>query len=55
MSYIADRLKEPSSHAAIAAICTAAPSALAGNPLGILGVITGVIGFLFPEKQNPPA
>jgi len=52
MQYIIDRLKEPSSHASVAAIIAAMPQAVAGNPLAIASVVSGVIGILLPESQK---
>lgn len=52
MNYILNRLREPSSHASLAAIIAAAPQAVAGNPMAIASVIAGLIGILAPERKD---
>lgn len=51
MKYLIARLREPSTHASLAAIIAALPQAVAGNPLAIASVVSGVIGVLAPESK----
>lgn len=51
MKFFLQRLREPSSAASVAALVTAVPHALAGDPLAIGSVIAGLIGFFVPESK----
>jgi hypothetical protein len=51
LTYIAARLREPSSWAGIAALVLHAPAAwAAGDWTAIGGIIAGILGVVMPEK-----